>query len=199
MKRAQRIVILTGAGISAESGLPTFRDADGLWQRHRVEEVASPEAFSRNPALVHQFYNMRRAALKTVQPNAAHEAIGRLQREGAGDVVLVTQNVDDLHERGGSPEVIHMHGELRKVRCMRCHMDEIWEDDLSTETVCRICKRSGGMRPDIVWFGEMPYHMDVIQDALERADVFMAVGTSGHVYPAAGFVEIARAAGARTI
>jgi NAD-dependent deacetylase len=199
MKRPQRIVILTGAGVSAESGLPTFRDADGLWHGHRVEEVATPEAFARNPALVHEFYNMRRAALKTVQPNAAHEAIARLQREGAGEVMLVTQNVDDLHERGGSPSVIHMHGELRKVRCKRCHMDEIWETNLSTETVCRICKSSGGMRPDIVWFGEMPYHMDMIQDALARADTFIAIGTSGHVYPAAGFVELARGAGAWTI
>lgn len=199
MERPHRIVILTGAGVSAESGLPTFRDADGLWHGHRVEEVATPEAFSRNPALVHEFYNMRRAALKTVQPNAAHEAIARFQREFSGEVVLVTQNVDDLHERGGSPSVIHMHGELRRVRCARCHMDEICEADLSTETVCRMCQRSGGMRPDIVWFGEMPYHMDKIQDALARADVFIAIGTSGHVYPAAGFVEIARGAGARTI
>ncbi len=193
------IVVLTGAGISAESGLPTFRDANGLWHGHRVEEVATPEAFARNPALVHEFYNMRRAALKTVGPNAAHEAIARLQREHPGEVVLITQNVDDLHERGGSPGAIHMHGELRKVRCGWCHMDEAWESDLSTETVCRVCHRKGRMRPDIVWFGEMPYHMDEIQRALMRADVFVAVGTSGQVYPAAGFVALAREAGARTI
>jgi NAD-dependent deacetylase len=193
------IVILTGAGISAESGLPTFRDANGLWHGHRVEEVATPQAFAANPKLVHEFYNMRRAALKTVKPNAAHEAIARLQREHGGKVVLVTQNVDDLHERGGSPSVIHMHGEIRKVRCARCHMDEVWEEDLSTETACRICKRTACMRPHIVWFGEMPFHMDEIQDALDQADVFIAIGTSGHVYPAAGFVQMARGAGARTI
>jgi NAD-dependent deacetylase len=150
------IVILTGAGISAESGLPTFRDAAGLWHGHRVEEVATPEAFAANPALVHEFYNMRRAALKTVRPNAAHEAIARLQREHPGEVVLITQNVDDLHERGGSPSVIHMHGEIRKVRCAWCNMGMAWEDELSMEMACGSCVRSGGMRPDIVWFGEMP-------------------------------------------
>lgn len=193
------IVILTGAGISAESGLPTFRDANGLWHGHRVEEVATPEAFARDPKLVHEFYNMRRAALKTVGPNAAHEAIAKLQREHAGEVVLVTQNVDDLHERGGSPSVIHMHGELRRARCKRCHIDVVWENDLSTETACGICQRTGCMRPHIVWFGEMPFHMDEIQEALARADVFIAIGTSGLVYPAAGFVRLAHEAGARTI
>lgn len=199
MSRSQRIVILTGAGISAESGLPTFRDANGLWQGHRFEDVASPEAFSRNPALVHEFYNLRRAALKTVQPNAAHVALAKLQREHPGKVVLITQNVDDLHERGGSPEVIHMHGELRKVRCTKCDADTLWEDALSTATVCPRCKQAGGMRPDIVWFGEMPYCMEEIHEALEGADVFLSIGTSGHVYPAAGFVAIARRAGAWTI
>lgn len=198
-RSAPTIVILTGAGISAESGLPTFRDANGLWHGHRVEEVATPEAFAENPALVHEFYNMRRAALKTVKPNAAHEAIARLQREHAGAVVLVTQNVDDLHERGGSPAVIHMHGELRKVRCIRCYMDVEWQGDLSTTTPCPICKRTGCMRPHIVWFGEMPFFMEEIQEALARADVFVAIGTSGNVYPAAGFVHLAHMAGARTI
>jgi NAD-dependent deacetylase len=193
------IVILTGAGISAESGLPTFRDADGLWHGHRVEEVATPEAFTENPALVHEFYNLRRAALKTVKPNAAHEAIARLQREYAGEVVLVTQNVDDLHERGGSPEVIHMHGELLKVKCTRCDKGQVWEDDLSVGTACPACQAVEGMRPDIVWFGEMPFHMEEIERALQRADVFIAVGTSGNVYPAAGFVQTARRHGARTV
>lgn len=199
MPRLQRIVILTGAGISAESGLPTFRGADGLWRGHRVEEVASPKAFARNPALVHEFYNLRRAALKTVQPNAAHEALAKLQREHPGEVVLVTQNVDDLHERGGSPEVIHMHGELLRVRCTACDGSAPWEDDLSTATACPKCQRAGGMRPDIVWFGEMPQHMEEIQGALEGADVFISIGTSGHVYPAAGFVAVARGSGAWTI
>lgn len=199
MARPPTIVILTGAGISAESGLPTFRDANGLWRGHRFEEVASHDAFARNPALVHEFYNMRRAALKQVEPNAAHQAIAELQHEHPGGVVLITQNVDDLHERGGSPAVIHMHGELRKVRCNRCHLALDWEGDLSAETVCHICKRTGSMRPHIVWFGEMPFHMDTIQEALARADIFLSIGTSGNVYPAAGFVMIARGAGARTI
>ena len=193
------IVILTGAGVSAESGVPTFRDANGLWHGHRIEEVATPEAFAGNPKLVHEFYNMRRAALKTVKPNAAHEAIARLQREHAGDVVLITQNVDDLHERGGSSSVIHMHGELRKVRCDWCEVNRVWEDYLSTETECGACQSAGGMRPHIVWFGEMPFHMEEIAEKLARADVFIAIGTSGHVYPAAGFVHMAREAGARTI
>ncbi len=194
-----RIVILTGAGISAESGLPTFRDANGLWRGHRFEGVASPEAFESTPALVHEFYNMRRAALKTVQPNAAHKAIARLQREYPGEVILVTQNVDDLHERGGSIQVIHMHGELKKVRCVACEADQEWEGDLSTETGCLVCGRPGGMRPDIVWFGEMPFYMEEIAAALSKADIFIAIGTSGHVYPAAGFVMLASEAGARTI
>lgn len=194
-----RIVILTGAGISAESGLPTFRDANGLWRGHRFEEVASPEAFESNPSLVHEFYNMRRAALKSVVPNPAHEAIARLQREYPGEVILVTQNVDDLHERGGSTQAIHMHGELKKVRCVACEAGQDWEEDLSTETGCQVCGRPGGMRPDIVWFGEMPFHMEKIAAALEKADIFISIGTSGHVYPAAGFVMIAHQAGARTI
>ena len=194
-----RIVILTGAGISAESGLPTFRDANGLWRGYRFEEVASPEAFESNPSLVHEFYNMRRAALKTVHPNAAHEAIAKLQREYPGEVTLITQNVDDLHERGGSTQVIHMHGELKKVRCVACDAGQDWEEDLSTETGCLVCGRPGGMRPDIVWFGEMPFHMERIATILERAGVFISIGTSGHVYPAAGFVVLAGRAGARTI
>jgi NAD-dependent deacetylase len=193
------IVILTGAGISAESGLPTFRDEDGLWHGHRVEEVATPEAFAVNPALVHEFYNLRRAALKTVKPNAAHEAIAKLQREYSGEVVLVTQNVDDLHERGGSASLIHMHGELLKAKCTWCEKGQAWEDDLSVETKCPACHAADGMRPDIVWFGEMPFHMGEIERALERAKVFIAVGTSGNVYPAAGFVRTAHRVRARTI
>lgn len=193
------IVILTGAGISAESGLPTFRDKDGLWEGHRVEEVASPEAFRRNPELVHQFYNLRRAALASVQPNAAHLALARLQREFSGNVSIVTQNVDDLHERAGSTDVIHMHGELRRVRCTRCGDVGDWLADLFVETPCPHCARSGGMRPDIVWFGEIPYHMEDIATLIDQADVFVSIGTSGHVYPAAGFVSAAKFAGAETL
>jgi NAD-dependent deacetylase len=195
----QSIVILTGAGISAESGLPTFRDKDGLWEGHRFEDVACPEAFRRNPALVHQFYNLRRAALKSVEPNAAHFALARLQKLYPGEVTLITQNVDDLHERAGSHDVIHMHGELRKARCIHCNDHGDWLDDLQTTTPCPTCGRAGGMRPDIVWFGEIPYHMDRIANLLENAGVFAAIGTSGHVYPAAGFVSSAKFAGAVTV
>jgi NAD-dependent deacetylase len=198
-RRDTAIVILTGAGVSAESGLPTFRDKDGLWEGQRVEDVASPEAFLRDPELVQRFYNLRRAALRTVAPNAAHLALARLQREFPGPVTLITQNVDDLHERAGSTAVIHMHGELRKVRCAHCRRGLEWEGDLATSTVCQFCHRVGGMRPDIVWFGEIPKHMERIGEAVGTADVFVAIGTSGHVYPAAGFVSLARSAGARTL
>lgn len=198
-ERFRNIVVLTGAGISAESGVPTFRDKDGLWEGHRFEDVACPEAFQRNPELVQRFYNLRRAALKTVEPNAAHLALARLQREFSGRFTLVTQNVDDLHERAGSTDVIHMHGELLKVRCSHCWRGLVWEMDLETTTPCPFCHREGGMRPDIVWFGEVPKHMERIGKALEQADLFVAIGTSGHVYPAAGFASLARHAGARTI
>jgi NAD-dependent deacetylase len=193
------IVILTGAGISAESGLPTFRDKDGLWEGHRVEDVASPAGFRRDPELVHRFYNLRRAALYDVTPNAAHIALARLQREYAGRVTLITQNVDDLHERAGSEDVIHMHGELRKARCTHCERVFAWDGDLETTTPCPKCGGIGGMRPDIVWFGEIPYHMERIGELLHEADCFAAIGTSGHVHPAAGFVSAARFAGADTI
>lgn len=199
MARPPTIVILTGAGVSAESGLPTFRDANGLWEGHRIEDVATPEAFARNPALVHQFYNMRRAALKTARPNAAHEAIAKLQREHPGEVVLITQNVDDLHERGGSPSVIHMHGELRSARCEACATVHRWDENLDEDTICAACALPGFMRPHIVWFGEMPFHMDEIPAVVARADVFIAVGTSGQVFPAAAFVHMAAEVGARTI
>ncbi|MCB1131125.1 MAG: NAD-dependent deacylase [Verrucomicrobiae bacterium] len=194
---AGHIVILTGAGVSAESGLPTFRGPDGLWEGHRVEDVATPEAFDRDPHLVHRFYNLRRRALDSVGPNAAHLAIARLQRERR--VTLVTQNIDDLHERAGSTGVIHMHGELRKALCTRCGARMEWIDDMEVDTPCPACGKTGGMRPDIVWFGEMPYRMEEIESALMDADLFAAIGTSGNVYPAAGFVRTARFAGARTI
>ena len=196
---ARSVVILTGAGVSAESGVPTFRAADGLWEGHLIEDVATPEAFTRNPALVQQFYNLRRAALKTVEPNAAHQAIARLQQEWPGSVTLITQNVDDLHERAGSPQVLHMHGELLSARCLACEKAMHWADDLGHGSVCRRCRETGELRPDIVWFGEMPYSMDEIYTALAQADVFVAIGTSGKVYPAAGFVSSATLAGAHTI
>ena len=182
------IVVLTGAGISAESGLRTFRAADGLWENHRVEDVATPEAFHRNPALVYRFYNERRRGLAKVQPNAAHLALARLEREWAGEVLLITQNVDDLHDRAGSKHLLHMHGELLKTRCEACAAVSIWPGDLDRTSRCPICG-GGPLRPHIVWFGELPLEMDRIYQGLERCDLFVAIGTSGHVYPAAGFVE----------
>ncbi len=189
------IVILTGAGISQESGLSTFRDADGIWARVRLEDVATPEAFARDPARVHAFYNARRAQLAQVEPNAAHLALARLEREWPGPVLLVTQNVDDLHDRAGS-RPLHMHGELRRVRCLACAATALWDADLSTTTPCPSCAAMA-LRPDIVWFGEMPMGMDRIADALDECGLFVSIGTSGTVYPAAGFV--ADAAHARTV
>lgn len=193
------IFILTGAGISAESGIKTFRAADGLWEDHRVEDVATPEAFIANPDLVHRFYNARRAQLKTVEPNAAHQALARLQRDyKQGTVMIVTQNVDDLHERAGA-DVIHMHGELRKLRCTHCRTAFEWTKDAHKEMSCPHCERSGDLRPDIVWFGEIPYHMETIRQALTQSAIFVAIGTSGAVYPAAGFVQEAIFNGIETL
>lgn len=194
----ENIVILTGAGISAESGIQTFRAADGLWENHRVEEVASPEGFARNPDVVHRFYNARRAQLKQVEPNAAHFALARLQREYAGKVWIITQNVDDLHERAGA-DVLHMHGELKKVRCQHCQAVMEWLEDCSAQEVCPHCKSHGGLRPHIVWFGEIPFYLLEIEAALSQVDLFVAIGTSGAVYPAAGFVQTARRQGAKTL
>ncbi len=196
------IVVLTGAGISAESGLPTFRGAGGLWEGHRVEEVATPQAFARDPELVHRFYNARRARLRdpAIAPNAAHRALAELERRWPGSFLLVTQNVDDLHDRAGSRRLIHLHGELTRALCRDCGRSAAWADDLGAHSVCPHCGVAGRLRPDIVWFGELPYRMDEVYAALERCAVFVAIGTSGLVYPAAGFVEAARAAGAvRTI
>lgn len=195
MKRFEKIVVLTGAGISAESGVRTFRDNDGLWEEHRVEDVATPEAFARDADLVQRFYNARRAQLGTVDPNPAHTALARLQAELDGDVTIVTQNVDDLHERGGATDVIHMHGELKKVRCRACSSVFDWADDCTQETQCPSCSRAPALRPHIVWFGEMPFHMDLIAEKLEACDLFISVGTSGNVYPAAGFVANVQAYG----
>ena len=195
--RDARIVLLTGAGISAESGLRTFRAADGLWENHRVQDVATPAAFQRNPELVYRFYNERRRSLATVEPNAAHLALAQLEREWDGEVLLVTQNVDDLHDRAGSENLLHMHGELLMGRCLGCSVEHRWPGDMDHESRCPACGR-GPVRPHIVWFGEMPLAMDRIYQALDRCDLFVAIGTSGHVYPAAGFVEAVRP-GARTL
>jgi NAD-dependent protein deacetylase/lipoamidase len=195
----QHIVILTGAGLSAESGLSTFRDKNGIWAKHDYREVATPEGFQRNPLLVHDFYNQRRRALKDVKPNAAHLALARLEREHMGTVTIVTQNIDPLHEAAGSKNLIHMHGELLKALCAHCGARQAWEGDLGIDTLCPHCGRPGGMRPDVVWFGEMPYHMAAIAEALGKADLFLSIGTSGNVYPAAGFVAEARAHGAHTV
>jgi len=195
----ERIVILTGAGLSAESGLATFRDKGGVWAKYDYREVATPEGFARNPSLVHEFYNMRRRGLKSVMPNSAHVALARLEQEHKGQILIVTQNVDNLHEAAGSRNLIHMHGELLKAYCTHCRKGRRWTEDLSTALTCPSCSAPGGMRPDIVWFGEMPYRMDEITEALAQADLFISIGTSGNVYPAAGFVAEAQASGAHTI
>ena len=222
MNRSRNIVILTGAGISAESGLQTFRAADGLWEGHRVEDVATPEAFVRDPALVHEFYDARRARLGEVAPNAAHVALARLDAEWPGELLIVTQNVDDLHERAGAKRLLHMHGELLKGWCLRCNERFGWEGAMSPNSVrpersrgthegvstsldtngvniCPSCDTPAMVRPDIVWFGEMPYDMESIEAALMGCDLFVSIGTSGAVYPAAGFVQTAKYVGAATL
>ena len=241
MREIANIVILTGAGISAESGLNTFRAADGLWEGHRVEDVATPEAFARDPALVHAFYDARRERLGEVEPNAAHLALARLDAEWPGELLIVTQNVDDLHERAGAKRLLHMHGELLRGWCLRCNERFAWEGDMSPQTVrpepveglslsaqkevqsfdklrtngllgaiqetelrtngniCPVCSSQGMVRPDIVWFGEMPYEMERIEAALMACDLFVSIGTSGAVYPAAGFVQTAKYRGAQTL
>ena len=196
-----RIVILTGAGISKESGLDTFRDADGIWAKVRLEDVATPEGYHRDPQMVHAFYNARRANLTdpSVQPNAAHEALARLERDWPGEVLLVTQNIDDLHERGGSRNLIHMHGELFRVTCTACGIVRDERGAIDTATVCASCGSIGTTRPHVVWFGEMPLEMERIYEALETCRLFISIGTSGTVYPAAGFVQAAALAGASTV
>lgn len=198
---AKSIVILTGAGMSAESGIATFRDSDGLWENHRPEDVATPEAFEADPDLVHRFYNARRRELLNgvVVPNAGHVALARLEHELDGELLLVTQNIDDLHERAGSTRVLHMHGELLRSRCQTCGAVSEFRGDVDDTTRCPVCGEEGQMRPHVVWFGEIPLGMEEIFTALERCDIFAAIGTSGNVYPAAGFVQVARAAGAHTV
>jgi NAD-dependent deacetylase len=195
------IVILTGAGISRESGLDTFRDTDGIWASVNIDDVATPEGFARNPERVHKFYNSLRNRLlaDTVRPNAAHLALAKLEQEWNGRVLLITQNVDDLHERAGSINLIHMHGELLKARCNSCLRVMPCRQDLSVMTICTRCGSSGSMRPHVVWFGEIPMARSEINQALKECGIFIAIGTSGNVYPAAGFVEVARLAHARTI
>lgn len=198
MTKPRSIVILTGAGISAESGLRTFRADDGLWEDHRVEDVASPQGFRRDPELVQRFYDMRRADVQRAQPNAAHLALARLDREFAGDLLIVTQNIDDLHERAGATRVLHMHGEALSAWCTACDARHRWTGTLLDGPPCPACGQAA-LRPDIVWFGEMPYQMERIHAAIARADLFVSIGTSGAVYPAAGFVQQAASAGARTL
>lgn len=201
-RATKSIVILTGAGISKESGLETFRDADGVWSKVRLEDVATPEGFRRNPELVQEFYNARRAPVAegAVVPNAAHEALARLEREWPGEVLVVTQNIDDLHERAGTRNLIHMHGELLKARCDGCGSVVAWHAPLGTTDACPTCEQRGWMRPHVVWFGEMPLDMEAIYAALESCRLFLSIGTSGNVYPAAGFVtHVRRFADAHTM
>ena len=198
MDNIRNIVVLTGAGISAESGIRTFRASDGLWEEHRVEDVCTPEAFRRDPALVQRFYDMRREDARTAIPNAAHLALGELDRAWRGELTIVTQNIDDLHERGGASRVLHMHGEASSAWCTACDARHRWEGTLSGNPPCPACGMPA-LRPDIVWFGEIPYRMGEIYAAIGRADLFVSIGTSGAVYPAAGFVREAREAGARTL
>ncbi|MGB5076969.1 MAG: NAD-dependent deacylase [Sphingorhabdus sp.] len=199
MKPIRNIVILTGAGVSAESGIDTFRSAGGLWEQHRIEDVATPEAFERDPDLVLGFYDMRRARIQEVEPNAAHRALALLDAQWQGGLLLVTQNVDDLHERAGTKRLLHMHGEHLNAWCLACDTRFPWRATLIDRPSCPACGEAGQLRPDIVWFGEMPYRMDEISRALQSADLFVSIGTSGGVYPAAGFVREARLQGAATL
>lgn len=200
-KSIQNIVILTGAGISAESGIQTFRASDGLWHDHHVNDVATPEGFAANPELVQSFYNARRRQLKdtAIAPNPAHLALAHLEKEWSGELLLVTQNVDNLHERAGSDNLIHMHGQLDQIRCSESGAVFHWEEDIPMDQACSCCNKVGTLRPNIVWFGEMPFLMDVINEALTSCDLFISIGTSGKVYPAAGYVEVANHIDAKTV
>lgn len=201
MQQTNSIVVLTGAGISAESGIKTFRASDGLWEEHRIEDVATPEAFARDPELVQNFYNQRRQPIlgKQVSPNAAHQALAKLEHEFDGEFLLVTQNIDNLHEQAGSKKVLHMHGEILKMRCCRTELIFECHAPISTNDLCSCCDQAGNLRPHIVWFGEMPLYMDEIYQSLSSTSLFLAIGTSGNVYPAAGFVQMANQAGAQSL
>ncbi|MFZ8956376.1 MAG: Sir2 family NAD+-dependent deacetylase [Pseudohongiellaceae bacterium] len=201
ISRPRSIVVLTGAGISAESGIETFRAAEGLWANHRVDNVATPEGFARNPQLVYEFYNQRRRQLLTpeISPNAAHSALAKFEHEFDGEFLLVTQNVDNLHERAGSQNLIHMHGELLKMRCLNSKLVFDVSEDFDYDTHCRCCRSAGNLRPHVVWFGEMPLQMNRINSALENCDMFVAIGTSGNVYPASGFYQTAKIRKASTV
>jgi NAD-dependent deacetylase len=198
MNAIRNIVILTGAGVSAESGIDTFRGGGGLWEQHRVEDVATPEAFARDPDLVLRFYDMRRESIQEKEPNAAHFALAALDRKWDGDLLIVTQNVDDLHEKAGAQRVLHMHGEHLNAWCTACGARSRWTGTLIDRPPCPVCGKRA-LRPDVVWFGEMPYRMDEIYAAIRKADLFVSIGTSGAVYPAAGFVRDARSLGATTL
>jgi len=199
MASYEHIVILTGAGLSAESGLSTFRDKDGIWAKHKVEDVATPQAFARNPDAVLEFYNTRRSSVLGVRPNAAHRALARLEADFPGTVTTVTQNIDPLHELAGTKNLIHMHGDILHALCAHCGAREPLASDIKTDLICPACSKVGFMRPDVVWFGEMPYRMEEIHTALGTCDLFISIGTSGNVYPAAGFVAEARARRAHTV
>lgn len=198
-EQIEKIVILTGAGISAESGVSTFRDPKGIWSKYDYRDVATPEGFARDPEAVLSFYNMRRNLHGDAQPNRAHYALADLESNFPGSVVVITQNVDHLHEAAGSAHVIHMHGEIMKRLCNACGHRQQWHEDFDIAAVCPQCQSTGVLRPDVVWFGEMPYHMETIVEHLGDADLFVSIGTSGHVYPAAGFVGEAASAGAYTV
>ena len=201
ISRPRSIVVLTGAGISAESGIETFRAAEGLWANHRVDDVATPEGFARNPQLVYEFYNQRRRQLLTpeISPNAAHSALAKFEHEFDGEFLLVTQNVDNLHERAGSQNLIHMHGELLKMRCLNSKLVFDVSEDFDYDTHCRCCRSAGNLRPHVVWLGEMPLQMNRINSALENCDMFVAIGTSGNVYPASRFYQTAKIRKASTV
>ncbi len=201
MQSGGSIVVLTGAGISVESGLPSFRGADGLWEGWRLEDVATPEAFARQPATVQRFYDQRRRQLLSseVRPNPAHLALAALDQRWPGELLVVTQNIDDLHERAGTRRLIHMHGELLRSRCTACAALHACRDGLAAEHSCESCGSSNTLRPHVVWFGEMPLELDAIYAALAGCDLFVAIGTSGQVYPAAGFAQEARHGGAHTV
>ncbi len=199
MTTYNNIVILTGAGISAESGLGTFRDKHGLWTKYDLNDVATPEGFQRDPVMVHQFYNARRKNLLSAKANDAHYALAQLERQSSSSVWVVTQNIDNLHEQAGTKNLIHMHGELLKGRCIGCGYIETKTHDMGTDTVCPVCTEIVGMRPHVVWFGEMPLFMDEITERLSLCDLFLSIGTSGNVYPASGFVMEALRSGAHTV